>query len=115
MSLYANVNSRVAIYMLVGFSLVGIVFITPDAGHHVGDFLNIARSSPWNRFFDLAAAWCSLKIILLGAGLFLLIESIWTILARLKHCEMVVLFFGMQILLVLGMLAGGYYFLPALL
>ncbi len=111
-----HISGQVSGLLLAGICLFGIVFVAPDAGNqHVGSFFKIAMSSSWHRLFDLAAAWCSLKIILFGIGLFLVIESLGTILARLKRIHLASFVFTMQIVSCLGLLIGGYYLIKALL
>jgi hypothetical protein len=111
-----HINGQVSGLLLAGICLFGIAFFTPDAGQpHVGSFFKIAMSSSWHRLFDLAAVWCSLKIILFSIGLFLVIESLGTILARLKSTRLASLVFTMQSVSCLGLLIGGYYFVKALL
>jgi hypothetical protein len=108
-------RKQASVLILAGISLFVVAFFAPDAGHHAGSFFTIARSSSWHSFFDMAAAWCSLKIILISIGLMLVIESLGTILVRLKHRQMAVAVFSTQIISLLVFLTGGFYLLKALL
>jgi len=101
---------------LAGLCLLGLAFFAPDAAHrHNGSFFKIAAASSWRRPFNLSAAWCSLKIILSSIGLFMVIESLGSILARLKLLDLAKAVFSLQLLSVLFFLMGGYYLMKALL
>jgi hypothetical protein len=101
--------------ILAGICLLSIAIFAPDGGQtHVGSFFKIATASSWHRFFDLNAAWCSVKIILLSIGLFLVIDSLGTILARLNYRHWAARIFTLQVVSCLGLLIGGYYFVKAL-
>jgi len=110
-----DIRNQVTKLLLMGVGLLGFVLYTPDAGHRVGAFFKIATSSSWQRPLDGAAAWCSFKIILLSLALALIIESIGTILARLKHVQMALLIFALQVFSALGFLVGGFFLFKALL
>lgn len=71
-------------------------------------------SSVWSRLFELPAAWCSLKIILSGVGLMLLIESFGTILARLNHTRLAVMVFTLEVVPCVVLLIGSYYLVKAM-
>ncbi len=115
MSRGQQITQQVNGMILFGICLIGISFFAPNTGHHqAGSFFNIATSSVWGRVFELAAAWCSLKIMLFSIGLFLLFESFGTILVRLKHRHLAVLFFTLQIVPCIGLLIGGYYLVKSL-
>jgi hypothetical protein len=75
---------------LVGVGLVGVTFFVPDAGGHPGSFFRVAMQTTWQNLLDWPVAWCSLKIILLSVGLFLIIESTGTVLA-VKQFKLLVL------------------------
>src|SRR5271154_5880549 len=63
--------------LLTGLFLLGMVFLTPDAAQHAGQSLfAVARTSAWRHLGDWPAAWCSLKIILLGISGLLLAFSV---------------------------------------
>ncbi len=100
---------------LVGLGLLGIAFFAPNAGPQRGSFFNVAISTSWRNPLDFPAAWCSVKIILLSFGLFLLIESAGTLLSVRNHKSLALSVFFMQVAPCLGLLAGGFYLLKALL
>ena len=58
--------------------------------------------------------WCSLKIIMFSAGLFLLIESTGTVLAVKNFKSLALPVFMMQALPCLGFLFGGYCLIKSL-
>ncbi len=65
---------NVLLYYSVGFCFLTVVFLSPHAGYLNGEsFFRVACSSPWERWGDWPAAWCSMKIILLSAGVFLVL------------------------------------------
>jgi hypothetical protein len=73
----ANEFRSATAFCAFGVILLGIVFLTPDAGrtsHH--SFFAVAIDSVWGRLFDWAAAWCSVKIILLSAAILLVIGAV---------------------------------------
>jgi hypothetical protein len=68
---------QILFWYFVGFCFLTIVFLSPHAGYLNGEsFLTVARSSPWERWGDWPAAWCSLKIILLSVGVFLVLFAL---------------------------------------
>ena len=73
----------------------------------------MALMSSWGRLFELAAAWCSFKIILASLGLLLCIESLGTILSRLKYKHLATAVFFLQIVSCAGVLVGGYCLVKA--
>lgn len=105
-----------SIFLLSGISLISFVFFTPDAAGHpaAGSFFKIATSSAWGKLFDLTAAWCSFKIILLSVGLFLVIDFLGTILLVLKHKKLAWLVYSLHLAPCLGVLLGGYCLIRAL-
>jgi hypothetical protein len=115
MSQGQQITRQVNGMILAGICLLGIAFFAPDAGYqHNGSFFTIARSSVWGRLFELPAAWCSLKIILSGIGLMLLIESFGTILVRLKHKRLGLMVFTLEIVPCVVLLIGSYYLAKAM-
>ena len=63
-----------ALLCAFGIVLLLVVFLTPDAAHrNVRALLSVASGSPWRRWGDWPAAWCSLKIILLSLAGFLIL------------------------------------------
>ena len=111
-----RVYSRCRNFLLAGISLINIAFFAPDGGsHQAGDFFKIATLSAWDKPFDLTAAWCSGKIILLSLGLFLIIECLGTFLAVANRQRLAWTIYSLHFLPCLGFLLGGYYLLKALL
>ena len=92
-----------------------ISFLIPDAGQHRGAFLAVATYSSWQRPFEWAAAWCSVKIILLAILLFLSIDAFTNICIRLKYYKLAFLLYCTESISILGLLVGVYYLLKALL
>lgn len=64
---------------------------------------------------DYPAAWCSFKIILLCLGLFLVIESVGTILSVLKLKAIALPAYCLHLVPGPGVLLGSYCLLKALL
>jgi hypothetical protein len=106
---------RTSLLSLVGLCLLAFVFFAPGIGHQEGSYFSTAMQCTWRDLWELPAAWSSLRIILLSAGLFLLIESTGTILAAKKFKSLVVPVFLMQAVPCLGLLFGGYYLVKSLL
>ena len=102
-------------YLLAGFSLINLALFAPDAGNNqTGGFFKLATASTWGNLFNLPAAWCSLKIILLCIGLFLVIECLGTFLTISKRKPLAWLVYSLHIMPSLGFLMGGYYLVKAL-
>ena len=101
--------------ILAGIGLFGIAFFAPDAGHQFGAFFKSATSCAWQQPLEMAAAWCSLKIVLFAIGLFLVIESLATLLAHSGQKVLALVVFSTEIISLLLFLNGGYYLLKALL
>ena len=99
-----------------GVYLLTIVVLSPHAhSWEGGSFFKVAHESPWDRWWDWAAAWCSVKIILLSLGVLLLVRALGTWLKILDR-ELV----GNAILRLsaapcLGLALGSYYLVKALL
>lgn len=109
-------RNQITILTLIAMSLFGIAFLTPDAAQHPGHFFTFAaRSTSWRTPLDLASAWCSIKIILFSLGLFLVVDSIGTILTIRKQSGLAATVFSMQIFPGFGLLAGTYYVVKSLL
>lgn len=102
-------------FFLLGIALIGVALFAPDAAKGPMSFLRYARHSTWGHWLDLAAAWCSIKIILLSIGLFLVIESIASVLLvrRLKILAWPMFF--LHLLPGVGLLCGFYYLVKSLL
>ena len=97
--------------------MINLALFAPDATGHpaTGAFFKIAISSSWGKLLDLTAAWCSFKIILLSLGLFLVIESLGTILSVLKRKPLAWIVYSLHVVPGFGLLLGGYCLLKALL
>ena len=64
-------------FLLGTAGLIGIVFLAPHGGQPEDrSFCEVAQVSTWGRFGEWLAAWCSLKIILLGLGIYLLLRGV---------------------------------------
>jgi hypothetical protein len=110
-----KIYRQISLLSLVGVGLLGFAFFVPDAGDHPGSFFRVAMQTTWQNLLDWPAAWCSLKIILLSVGLFLIIESTGTVLAVKQLKPLVLPVFLMQAVPCLGFLLGGYYLIKSLL
>jgi hypothetical protein len=72
---------KILLLYFTGFFLLTVVFLSPHAGYLDGEsFFSIARSSPWERWGDWPAAWCSLKLIFLSLGVFLVLRALGSLL-----------------------------------
>ena len=106
---------QVSLLSLVGIGLLGFVFFAPNAVGYEGSFFQVAMQCTWQNLLDWPAAWCSMKIILLSVGLFLIIESTGTMLAVRRFKSLVMPVFMMQGVPCLGLLFGSYYLVKSLL
>lgn len=107
---------RIQFSILVGLWIVGFVCLTPDAGdRHVLAVLHVARHSPWSQPLDWPAAWCSVKILLACVACFLILDSLGTLLIKLKRHTLAHCCFYSIVLPCLGFFVAGYYLLKALL
>jgi hypothetical protein len=71
--------------VLLGGGLVALVFLSPDAGHQTHkSFFSVAYEAHWSRHTNWAAVWCSVKIVLLGLGAFLIVDAIGNLAIRLR-------------------------------
>jgi hypothetical protein len=99
---------------VAGFYLVAIAFLLPHPGRVEGrSFFEIARSSPWDRWGDWPAAWCSVKIILLSLGVFLLLHACGTLLTAVTRKTFGNLAMFLSAASTLGIWAGLYYLVKA--
>jgi hypothetical protein len=93
-----------------------IVFFTPNpADQSRWAFFQVAKMSPWHQPLDWPAAWCSLKIIVLCLGLFLVIDAVGSLLALTRIKSLALSVFFLHVVPGFGILVGGYYLLKALL
>jgi ABC-type multidrug transport system permease subunit len=100
---------------LIGIGLLGLIFISPNADPRQGAFFQAALQTTWRNVLDFAGVWSSIKIILFSVSLGLLIESVGTMLALLKFKSLALSVFFLQVVPVLGLLCGGFYFVKSLL
>lgn len=107
---------QIGFFSLVGFCLLGVAYLTPNATDQAGwEFFRTAKMSTWRHLYDWPAAWCSLKIVVFSLGLFLVIDAMGTLLALIRLKTLALSVFFMHALPGVGILAGGYYLLKALL
>ena len=106
---------QVFLLSAIGLGLFAIVLFAPDASQAQGVFFLPALQTSWSHLLDIPAVWSSVKIILFSVGLFLMIESIGTVLAVFKYKTIALPVFFMQVLPCLGLLSGSYYLLKSLL
>jgi hypothetical protein len=100
---------------LIGMGLLGLVFFSPNADPRQGAFFQAALQTTWRNVLDFPGVWSSIKIILFSVGLGLLLESVGTMLALLKFKSLALSVFFLQVVPVLGLLCGGFYFVKSLL
>lgn len=110
-----EVLRQVSLLALIGLGLFGIVFFAPNADPYQGTFFQAALESRWGKLGEFPAVWSSIKIILFSIGLFLVIESVGTVLAVLKLRSLAVPVFFLQVLPCLCLCLGGYYLIKSLL
>jgi len=111
-----HIFRQVGLLCLIGAGLLAVVLFSPDAGQNQHtSFIKVAGASSWLEPGDFAAAWCSLKIILLSVGLFLFIESAGTLLAVMRRKHLALTVFLLQVVPLLGFVSGSYCFVKALL
>ena len=115
MNPHHKIYRLVSLLSLIGLGLLVFAFFTPDAGQQHGSFFHMAMNTTWRNLLDFPAAWCSLKIILLSFGLFLVIESAGTLLSVRKYKSLALSVFIMQVVPCLGVLFGSFYFIKSLL
>jgi len=107
---------EVLIFSLTGFFLLAIVFLVPNGnGNPPSAFFETASRTTWRDWLEWPGAWCSLKLILFSASLFLLIDSFGTLLLVLNRRRLAGKVFILITLPVFGFLLGGYYLVKALL
>jgi len=97
-----------------GFCFLTIAFLAPDAGNLNGrSFFIIVSSSPWETWGDWAAAWCSLKVIFLSLGVFLVLralESLFSSFTRKSTARILLTLIGAPIA---GFGLGVYYLIKS--
>jgi hypothetical protein len=88
----------------------------PNDGQEPGwAFFHVARGASWQDFGDWSAAWCSLKLILACVALFLILDSLGTLLMRVGWKTLGQYTFYFILVPSLGLMLGIYYLLKALL
>lgn len=74
--------------LLVGVCLLGLLLALPDAGRAEGrSFFTVAWNCTWGRLGEWGPAWCSMKIIFLGAGTLCVLISGWLMATALAGKE----------------------------
>ena len=100
----------------IGLWLLVIVFLSPHAGSGEGRlFFKVAEASPWDEWWDWAAAWCSVKIILLSLGVWSLIAAFETLLKVSNRESLAKAILYLSALPSIGLGLGIYYLVKALL
>ena len=101
---------------VAGFILLGIVFLVPDgSGNPTSAFFRTASQTTWRDWLEWPGAWCSLKLILFSASLFLLIDSFGTLLLVINRRRLAGKVFILIAVPCIGFFVGGYYLMKALL
>jgi len=101
---------------LIGVVLLAFTYLTPHAGHSDGiSFLAVARATAWQNWYDWPAAWCSVKIILLSLGVFFLIFWVTAMFGLSLPKMMERLLVLLMTVPCLGVLAGMYLLVKAVL
>jgi hypothetical protein len=77
--------------------------------------LAVARDSLWSQFTDWPAAWCSVKILLLGTGALLLLDAMGNLAIRLKKEFLGLGLLCLGVVPVLLLIFGSYELVKALL
>ena len=115
-------TTRNNFWLHVGFGafLLIVVFLTPDAGRGQGhSFITAAIHSQWSQWGDWPAAWCSIKIILLTVGAFLVVTSLFAVLEywtpKEESVASLTVVFALSLVLGLfgGLLTGLYLLMKA--
>lgn len=108
--------TEVSLVSLAGFILLGIVFLTPNgSGDSARPYFQILLGTTWGHLLDWPAAWCSFKLLLFSASLFLLIDSLGTLLLVLNRRHLAGKVFILIVLPFVGLIAGAYYLVKSLL
>ena len=107
---------QIRYFCVGGLFLLAVVLFAPDSTNHPGlGFFQTAKMSTWRNLYDWPAAWCSVKIILLSIGLFLVIDAIGSLLALIRLKSLALSVFLLHIVPASGILFGSYYLIKALL
>jgi hypothetical protein len=101
---------------LIGGLMIAFVFLTPDVGHQDHkSFFAVASASTWGQFGELPLAWCSLKIVLLGIGVVLVLAAPLRLANRKMAEILALLFLTLAIMAVLLSWFGVYELAKAVL
>ncbi len=101
---------QILFWYFAGFCLLTVVLLSPHAGYLNGEsFLTVARSSPWERWGDWPAAWCSVKVILLNVGFFLVLFALGELLGLSAQRTLGKIFVIMTFAPIAGFWIGLYY------
>ena len=105
---------RLTFFYATGVYLLALAILLPHAGHNDGKtFLEIAVASPWTRWWDWPAVWCSLKLILLMIGAVLLMSACGMALQMFHRRWAARVFFALAGLSAFGCWGGAYLLLKA--
>jgi len=108
--------AEVSFVSLAGFILLGIVFLTPNGSSNSSrPFFEILLGTSWGHVLDWPAVWCSVKLLLFSASLFLLIDSFGTLLLVLNRRHLAGKVFVLIVLPFFGLFIGTYYLVKSLL
>jgi hypothetical protein len=111
-----EIFAEAALSAVLGVFSLGIVFLTPDAGHSIGkSFLRVAFDASWCDFGNLAAAWCSLKILVVSTGAILLTDALSKVMEAFRHESLAVAASFVALVPMAGLALGVYEVLKALL
>jgi hypothetical protein len=101
--------------ILLGVGLLGIAIYLPDGGQSSLRVVKTAWNSSWRQLWEIPAAWGSFKIIFFSLSLLLIIEAGGTALGRQNRRQLAMTIFALQVVPGLGILAGLYCLVKALL
>jgi hypothetical protein len=106
---------NISAYLFAGLFFSTVALLSPDAGTmHGTSFFSVAQASPWERWWDWPAAWCSLKIILLSVGVFLSLFALMEFLRLSAKNIPSKIVMTLTTAPVAGFWLGVYYFVKAL-
>jgi|ERR1044071_9142427 hypothetical protein len=106
---------QVLFWYFAGFCILTVVLLSPDAGYLNGEsFFTVARASPWRKWGDWPAAWCSLKVIFLNVGFFLVLLALGEFLRLCAQKTLGKILLLMTFAPIAGFWIGLYYFVKAI-
>jgi hypothetical protein len=101
---------------LVATFLLAVVILVPDAGRPIGQsFFSVAMASSWRDPGDLAAAWCSVKIVLLSVSLIFMTDCVSKVMEALRKEALAVTASFTGLIPFMGLFVGIYELVKALL